>query len=83
MGKWWRISKIQNHGGSFWPNDGKEWKTTLIFAFFSLNLKILQLSFYQYIETFFCALANAGLTDFSQIFFGDSQNNPSSQFFNM
>ena len=34
MGKWWRISKIQNHGGSFRPNVGKGWKTTLIFDCF-------------------------------------------------
>ena len=40
LGKWWRISKIQNHGGSFWPNNGKQWKTTSIFVcflWFSMN----------------------------------------------
>ena len=34
IGKYWWISKIQNHGVSFRPNDGKWWKKRLIFPCF-------------------------------------------------
>ena len=51
-------------------------------------LKNSQVTFYPWIETFFCSVANVGLTDLSQIFFGNSQgeyassDNPSTQFLN-
>ena len=40
---------------------------------FSMILKSLQATIYGWIETFFCLVANVGLTDLSRIFFGDSQ----------
>ena len=52
-------------------------------------LKNLQITIYWWIETFFCSLANVGLTDFSWIFFGDCQGLyaspeiPSTQFFDV
>ena len=49
MGKYWWISKIQNHGVSFRPNDGKWWKTTLIFPCF---LWFWKTRIYRWIETF-------------------------------
>ena len=48
-------------------------KNNIIFCLFLMILKNFQITIYWWIETFFCSLANVGLTDLSQIFFGDSQ----------
>ena len=71
---WWRVlPEFQNHGGLFRPNDGKWWKTTLIFACFLWFWKTRKLAFIDESKKFFCLVANVGLTDFSRFFFGDSQ----------
>ena len=63
-------------------------KNSINFCLFSMILKNSQVTFYPWIETFFCSVANVGLTDLSQIFFGNSQgeyassDNPSTQFLN-
>ena len=48
-------------------------KNDINFSLFSMILKNSQVTIYGWIETFFCSLANVGLTDSSRIFFGDSQ----------
>ena len=43
------------------------------FCWFCIILKNSQVTFYRWIESFFCSLSNVGLTNFGRIFFGDSQ----------
>ena len=69
MGKHWWISKIQNHGDLFRPNNGKQWKTTFIFACFLWFWKTCKLAFINTSKHSFVFLTNVGLTDFRQIFF--------------
>ena len=42
---WTHVDGFQNHGGSFRPNDGKWWNTTILFAFFVWSWKTRKLPF--------------------------------------
>ena len=63
-------------------------KNDINFCLFSMILKNLQVTIYRWIKTFFCSVANVGLTNLSRIFFGDSKgynassDTTSTQFFN-
>ena len=63
-------------------------KNDIKFCLFSMILKKSHVTIYQWIENFFCSVANVGLTNLSRIFFGDSKgynassDTTSTQFFN-
>ena len=68
--KWFKIMVFRAISLRQW----KMIKNDINFSLFSIILKNSQVTIYQWIKTFFCSLANVGLTNFSRIFFlGDSQ----------